>query len=127
VTVTAGSGAGARTPTLLKLIDGNRPGLLSEIFAVMHDLRWIITNTKASKYGSRVAALVFVRNKETRAPIDDLAWVQRVESRLRHILCDAAIFGGVPHVLTINNTVKLAVLREASAASMAPAYSSPSV
>ena len=80
----AGAAAGAHT--LLELVGADRPGLLSEVFAVLHDLRCGIVDARAWTHGGRVAALVFVRDEETGAPIDDAARVRRVESRLRHIL-----------------------------------------
>lgn len=72
--------------TLLELVGADRPGLLSEVFAVLHDLRCGIVDARAWTHGGRVAALVFVRDEETGKPIDDAARVRRVESRLRHVL-----------------------------------------
>ncbi|WVZ56218.1 hypothetical protein U9M48_006786 [Paspalum notatum var. saurae] len=72
--------------TLLELVGADRPGLLSEVFAVLHDLRCDIVDARAWTHGGRVAALVFVRDEDTAAPIDDAARVRRVESRLRHVL-----------------------------------------
>ncbi|KAL5217044.1 hypothetical protein ABZP36_017728 [Zizania latifolia] len=72
--------------TLLELVGADRPGLLSEVFAVLHDLRCNTVEARAWTHGGRVAALVFVRDEETGAPIDDAARVRRIESRLRHVL-----------------------------------------
>ncbi|KAF8718909.1 hypothetical protein HU200_025228 [Digitaria exilis] len=72
--------------TLLELVGADRPGLLSEVFAVLHDLRCGIVDARAWTHGGRVAALVFVRDEETGKPIDDASRVRRVESRLRHVL-----------------------------------------
>ena len=80
------AGAAAGVHTLLELVGADRPGLLSEVFAVLHDLRCGIVDARAWTHGGRVAALVFVRDEETGAPIDDAARVRRVESRLRHVL-----------------------------------------
>ncbi|PUZ41927.1 hypothetical protein GQ55_9G542700 [Panicum hallii var. hallii] len=82
----AGAAAAAGVHTLLELVGADRPGLLSEVFAVLHDLRCGIVDARAWTHGGRVAALVFVRDEETGAPIDDAARVRRVESRLRHVL-----------------------------------------
>ncbi|CAL4913547.1 unnamed protein product [Urochloa decumbens] len=81
-----GAAAVAGAHTLLELVGADRPGLLSEVFAVLHDLRCGIVDARAWTHGGRVAALVFVRDEETGAPIDDAARVRRVESRLRHVL-----------------------------------------
>ncbi|ONL95959.1 ACT domain-containing protein ACR8 [Zea mays] len=83
--------AAAGTPTLLELVGADRPGLLSEVFAVLHDLRCDIADARAWTHGGRVAALVFVRDEDTGAPIDDAARVRRVESRLRHVLRGGAL------------------------------------
>lgn len=72
--------------SLLELIGVDRPGLLSEVFAVLHDLRCSIVDAKAWTHGGRVAALVFVRDEDTGAPIDDAARTRRIESRLRYVL-----------------------------------------
>ncbi|KAF0910635.1 hypothetical protein E2562_003062 [Oryza meyeriana var. granulata] len=72
--------------TLLELVGADRPGLLSEVFAVLHDLRCNTVEARAWTHRGRVAALVFVRDEETGAPIDDAARVRRIESRLRHVL-----------------------------------------
>uniref|UniRef100_A0ACD5TWG1 Uncharacterized protein n=1 Tax=Avena sativa TaxID=4498 RepID=A0ACD5TWG1_AVESA len=71
---------------LLELIGVDRPGLLSEVFAVLHDLRCGIVDAQAWTHGGRVAALVFVRDEDTGAPIHDVARIRRIESRLRHVL-----------------------------------------
>ncbi|CAD6210427.1 unnamed protein product [Miscanthus lutarioriparius] len=82
---------GAGMPTLLELVGADRPGLLSEVFAVLRDLRCDVADARAWTHGGRVAALVFVRDEETGAPIDDAARVRRVESRLRHVLRGGAL------------------------------------
>lgn len=71
---------------LLELIGVDRPGLLSEVFAVLHDLRCSTVDAKAWTHGGRVAALVFIRDEDTGAPIHDAARIRRIESRLRHVL-----------------------------------------
>ncbi|BAS83261.1 ACT domain-containing protein ACR8 [Oryza sativa Japonica Group] len=82
----AAGGPAAEGLTLLELVGADRPGLLSEVFAVLHDLRCNTVEARAWTHGGRVAALVFVRDEETGAPIDDAARVRRIESRLRHVL-----------------------------------------
>ncbi|KAE8803573.1 ACT domain-containing protein ACR8 [Hordeum vulgare] len=71
---------------LLELIGVDRRGLLSEVFAVLHDLRCSTVDAKAWTHGGRVAALVFVRDEDTDAPIHDAARIRRIEFRLRHVL-----------------------------------------
>ncbi|KAM0905051.1 hypothetical protein ACQ4PT_017616 [Festuca glaucescens] len=71
---------------LLELLGVDRPGLLSEVFAVLHDLRCGTVDARAWTHGGRVAALVFVRDEDTGAPISEPARIRRIESRLRHVL-----------------------------------------
>ncbi|XP_047085802.1 ACT domain-containing protein ACR8-like [Lolium rigidum] len=71
---------------LLELLGEDRPGLLSEVFAVLHDLRCGTVDARAWTHGGRVAALVFVRDEDTGAPIAEPGRVRRIESRLRHVL-----------------------------------------
>ncbi|XP_047085823.1 ACT domain-containing protein ACR8-like [Lolium rigidum] len=71
---------------LLELLGVDRPGLLSEVFAVLHDLRCGTVDARAWTHGGRVAALVFVRDEDTGAPIAEPARIRRIESRLRHVL-----------------------------------------
>jgi hypothetical protein len=73
-------------PTLLELVSTDRSGLLSEVFAVLHYLRCDIVNAKAWTHSGHVTTLVFVRDEEMDAPIDDAVRVRRVESRLRRVL-----------------------------------------
>ncbi|KAM0862602.1 hypothetical protein ACQ4PT_045151 [Festuca glaucescens] len=71
---------------LLELVGVDRPGLLSEVFAVLHDLRCGTVDARAWTHGGRVAALVFVRDEDTGAPVHEPARIRRIESRLRHVL-----------------------------------------
>jgi UTP:GlnB (protein PII) uridylyltransferase len=71
---------------LLELVGVDRPGLLSEVFAVLHDLRCGTVDARAWTHGGRVAALVFVRDEDTGAPIHEGGRIRRIESRLRHVL-----------------------------------------
>ncbi|EEE58699.1 hypothetical protein OsJ_10135 [Oryza sativa Japonica Group] len=66
----AAGGPAAEGLTLLELVGADRPASFR----------------RAWTHGGRVAALVFVRDEETGAPIDDAARVRRIESRLRHVL-----------------------------------------
>ncbi|XP_051202098.1 ACT domain-containing protein ACR8-like [Lolium perenne] len=71
---------------VLELVGDDRPGLQSEVFAVLHDLRCGTVDARAWTHGGRVAALVFVREEDTGAPIHEPSRIRRIESRLRHVL-----------------------------------------
>ncbi|KAK1630252.1 hypothetical protein QYE76_004567 [Lolium multiflorum] len=63
----------------------DRPGLLSEVFA-LHDLRCGTIDARMWTHGGRVAALVCVREEDTGASIHEPVRIRRMESRLRHVL-----------------------------------------
>ncbi|XP_051201845.1 ACT domain-containing protein ACR5-like [Lolium perenne] len=64
---------------------GDRPGLLSEVFA-LHHLRCGTIDARMWTHGGRVAALVCVREEDTGASIHEPVRIRRMESRLRHVL-----------------------------------------
>ncbi|XP_010905893.1 ACT domain-containing protein ACR8 [Elaeis guineensis] len=72
--------------TALELTGTDRPGLLSEVFAVLADLRCAVVEAKVWTHNGRIAALIFVRDEDSGSPIDDPQRIRRVEARLRHVL-----------------------------------------
>ncbi|XP_038972410.1 ACT domain-containing protein ACR8-like isoform X1 [Phoenix dactylifera] len=72
--------------TALELTGTDRPGLLSEVFAVLADLCCAVVEAKVWTHNGRIAALIFVRDEDSGSPIDDPHRIRRVEARLRHVL-----------------------------------------
>ncbi|XP_073102067.1 ACT domain-containing protein ACR8-like [Elaeis guineensis] len=72
--------------TALELTGTDRPGLLSEVFAVLADLRCSVVEAKVWTHNGRIAALIFVRDEDSGSPIEDAHRIRRVEARLRHVL-----------------------------------------
>ncbi|URD88861.1 ACT domain [Musa troglodytarum] len=73
--------------TVLELTGADRPGLLSEVFAVLADLCCGVVDAKVWTHNGRIACLVTVKDKLSGRPIDgDPQLLHHVESRLRHVL-----------------------------------------
>ncbi|XP_072970433.1 ACT domain-containing protein ACR8-like [Typha angustifolia] len=72
--------------TALELTGTDRPGLLSEVFAVLADLQCSVSEAKVWSHNGRTACLVFVKDKYSGFPIEDAQKIHRIESRLRHLL-----------------------------------------
>uniref|UniRef100_A0A0D9XA61 ACT domain-containing protein ACR n=1 Tax=Leersia perrieri TaxID=77586 RepID=A0A0D9XA61_9ORYZ len=78
--------AAETTTTAIELIGKDRPGLLSEVFAVLADLKCNVVSSEVWTHGARVAALVHVTDAATLAAIDDAARLDTVKRLLRHLL-----------------------------------------
>ncbi|GJN15625.1 hypothetical protein PR202_gb02556 [Eleusine coracana subsp. coracana] len=73
--------------TTIELIGRDRPGLLSEVFAVLTDLKCNIVASEVWTHDARVAALVHVTDAETMGPIgDDAGRLDTTKRLLRHVL-----------------------------------------
>ncbi|KAK3123975.1 hypothetical protein QOZ80_8AG0638790 [Eleusine coracana subsp. coracana] len=73
--------------TTIELIGCDRPGLLSEVFAVLTDLKCNIVASEVWTHDARVAALVHVTDAETLGPIgDDAGRLDTTKRLLRHVL-----------------------------------------
>lgn len=72
--------------TTLELTGADRPGLLSEVFAVLSDLHCIVTEAKLWTHNGRIAALIFVEEEDSGLRIEDSDKIRRVESRLRNVV-----------------------------------------
>ncbi|WOK95335.1 ACT domain-containing protein ACR8 [Canna indica] len=72
--------------TTLELTGTDRPGLLSEVFAVLADLHCGVAEATVWTHNGRIACLLFVKDELSGSPIEDAQRIHRVESRLRHVL-----------------------------------------
>ncbi|KAG1359251.1 ACT domain-containing protein ACR8 [Cocos nucifera] len=80
------SSGGGDGLTVLELTGADRPGLLSEVFAVLADLQCGVVEAKVWTHNGRIACLLFVRDETSGEPIENALRIHRVESRLRHVL-----------------------------------------
>ncbi|XP_062195012.1 ACT domain-containing protein ACR4-like [Phragmites australis] len=72
--------------TTIELIGKDRPGLLSEVFAVLTDLKCNIVASEVWTHDARVAALVYVTDADTRGAIEDPERLDTAKRLLRHVL-----------------------------------------
>lgn len=72
--------------TTIELVGRDRPGLLSEVFAVLTDLKCNIVASEVWTHDGRVAALVYVTDADTLGAIEDPARLDTVKRLLRHVL-----------------------------------------
>ncbi|URD96278.1 ACT domain [Musa troglodytarum] len=72
--------------TALELTGTDRPGLLSEVFAVLRDLECDVVEAKVWTHNGRIASLIFVKDHDSGSLIADAHRVHRIEGRLRNVL-----------------------------------------
>ncbi|KAK1272352.1 hypothetical protein QJS04_geneDACA020619 [Acorus gramineus] len=90
--------------TILELTGSDRPGLLSEVFAVLADLRCDVVEAKVWTHNGRIASWTLVRDGDSGEPIEDSVKIDRIEARLRNVLkgdhdvrSSAAVGDGATH------------------------------
>ncbi|RZS03711.1 hypothetical protein BHM03_00033924, partial [Ensete ventricosum] len=71
---------------LEQLTGTDRPGLLSEVFAVLADLQCDVVEATVWTHNDRVACILFLKDQLSGSPLDDAQRIHRIESRLRHVL-----------------------------------------
>lgn len=57
--------------TTIELTGRDRPGLLSEVFAVLSDLKCNVMGAEVWTHNSRMASVVYITSEATGLPIDD--------------------------------------------------------
>ncbi|KAG0502728.1 hypothetical protein HPP92_002800 [Vanilla planifolia] len=72
--------------TSIELIGRDRPGLLSEIFAVLADLKCNIVAAEVWTHNSRMASVVYATDEVTGGPIDDCDRLAQIKHLLRNVL-----------------------------------------
>ncbi|KAK9740954.1 hypothetical protein RND81_03G072900 [Saponaria officinalis] len=72
--------------TAVELIGRDRPGLLSEIFAVLADLHFNITAAEVWTHNRRIACVLYVNDDTTYRAVDDPSRLSFMEEQLNNIL-----------------------------------------
>ncbi|CAN6464673.1 unnamed protein product [Victoria cruziana] len=72
--------------TSVELTGRDRPGLLSEIFAVLQDLKCNVVAAEVWTHNSRMASLVYITDESTGFPIDDPERQAKIKEMLRNVL-----------------------------------------
>ncbi|KAK9104105.1 hypothetical protein Scep_020949 [Stephania cephalantha] len=79
----------SREHTSIELTGTDRPGLLSEVCAVLADLHCNVVNAEIWTHNDRAAAVVHVTDETTRCPIEDPKRLMTIKELLRNVLrCD---------------------------------------
>lgn len=72
--------------TAIELTGRDRPGLLSEVFAVLVDLKCNVVAAEVWTHNSRMASVVYITDEATANPIDDPARLDKVKQLLLYVL-----------------------------------------
>ncbi|XP_008776535.2 ACT domain-containing protein ACR4-like [Phoenix dactylifera] len=72
--------------TTIELIGRNRPGLLSEVFAVLTDLKCNVVAAEVWTHNSRMASVVYITDEATGGAIDDADHLSKIKLLLRYVL-----------------------------------------
>ncbi|KAK9048326.1 hypothetical protein SSX86_031527 [Deinandra increscens subsp. villosa] len=72
--------------TAIELTGTDRVGLLSEVFAVLSDLKCDVVESKLWTHNGRIASLIYLKDCESGCQIDDSQKIESMEARLRNVL-----------------------------------------
>ncbi|KAK4773523.1 hypothetical protein SAY87_028542 [Trapa incisa] len=72
--------------TAIELTGRDRPGLLSEIFAVLSDLKCNVVAAEVWTHNSRMASVVYITDEATGSPINDSFRLDKVKQLLLYVL-----------------------------------------
>ncbi|KAF8378036.1 hypothetical protein HHK36_029369 [Tetracentron sinense] len=72
--------------TTIELTGRDRPGLLSEIFAVLTNLKCNVVAAEVWTHNSRMASVVYITDDVSGLPIDDLDRLSKIKQLLRYVL-----------------------------------------
>ncbi|KAJ0095811.1 hypothetical protein Patl1_16981 [Pistacia atlantica] len=72
--------------TTIELTGRDRPGLLSEVFAVLADLKCNVVAAEVWTHNSRMASVVYITSEATGLPIDDPDTLAKIKQLLLYVL-----------------------------------------
>ncbi|XP_062110764.1 ACT domain-containing protein ACR4-like [Humulus lupulus] len=72
--------------TTIELTGRDRPGLLSEVFAVLSDLKCNVVAAEVWTHNSRMASVVFITDESTGLPINDADRLANIKQLLLYVL-----------------------------------------
>ncbi|KAJ8759231.1 hypothetical protein K2173_006691 [Erythroxylum novogranatense] len=72
--------------TTIELTGRDRPGLLSEVFAVLADLKCNVVAAEVWTHNSRMASVVYITDESTGLPIDDPDRLGKIKQLLLYVL-----------------------------------------
>lgn len=72
--------------TAIELTGTDRVGLLSEVFAVLSELKCDVVESKVWTHNGRIAALIYLKDCDSGCSIEDSQKIEKIEARLRNVL-----------------------------------------
>ncbi|KAL1533543.1 Arsenical-resistance protein 3 [Salvia divinorum] len=72
--------------TAIELIGPDRPGLLSEISAVLANLQINVAAAEVWTHNGRIACVLYVNDDTTNRAVDDASWLAAMEEQVKNIL-----------------------------------------
>ncbi|WJX81030.1 hypothetical protein P8452_63961 [Trifolium repens] len=72
--------------TTIELTGRDRPGLLSEVFAILADLKCNVVAAEVWTHNSRMASVVYITDDETGLPIDNTDRLAKIKHLLLYVL-----------------------------------------
>ncbi|KAK9117610.1 hypothetical protein Sjap_016557 [Stephania japonica] len=72
--------------TTIELTGRDRPGLLSEVFAVLANLQCNVVAAEVWTHNSRMASVVYITDVDTGLPIEDPTRIAKIKQLLRYVL-----------------------------------------
>ncbi|PKU77214.1 starch phosphorylase [Dendrobium catenatum] len=76
--------------TSIELIGRDRPGLLSEIFAVLTELKCNIVASQVWTHNSRMASVIYITDQTTQGAIDDHDRLAKIQNLFHYVLKGSA-------------------------------------
>ncbi|XP_023741383.1 ACT domain-containing protein ACR4 [Lactuca sativa] len=94
----------ASESTTIELTGRDRPGLLSEVFAVLADLKCNVVAAEIWTHNSRMASIVYITDDETGHPIDDPDRLSKIKQLLFYILKGDLDMQGAQTAVSVEST-----------------------
>ncbi|KAJ3692603.1 hypothetical protein LUZ60_011698 [Juncus effusus] len=77
--------------TAIELTGSDRPGLLSEVFAVLSTLKCNVVDSRVWTHNARIGMLIFIKDEPSDSPLEDVKKMEDVESRLGQLSVDGQV------------------------------------
>ncbi|XP_072956022.1 ACT domain-containing protein ACR4-like isoform X1 [Typha angustifolia] len=96
--------APSKDHTFIELTGTDRPGLLSEVSAVLYDLKCNVVNAEIWTHNTRAAAVMHVTDEETGLAVADPERLCQIKERLYHVLKGDNLSCGVRTAVSLGVT-----------------------
>lgn len=90
--------------TMIELSGPDRPGLLSEIFAVLTDHKCNVVAAEVWTHNSRMASVVYITDEENGLPIDDPDQLSNIKQLLLYVLKGNREWRSANTVISVGST-----------------------